>query len=80
MKEQLTNQVREALCPDGNLNPDSHEQQIVDDVEDQISDFKKLMDFSSKYFAVSSNQAIPRLPTPNIFEFKRKSRKPRDAQ
>ena len=53
MKEQLTNQVREALCPDGNLNADSHEQQIVDDVEDQISDFKKLMDFSSKYFFVS---------------------------
>ena len=71
MKEQLANQVKEALCPDGNLNPDSHEQQIVDDVEDQISDFKKLMDFSSKYFIGSFNQVFPRLSPPNISKSQR---------
>ena len=80
MKEQLTNQVREALCPDGNLNADSHEQQIVDDVEDQISDFKKLMDFSSKYLVVVFNLLLTRLSPANISKSQRKPRKPRNAQ
>ena len=80
MKEELPNQVKEALCPDGKLNVDSHEQQIVDDIGDQISDFKKLMDFSSKHFVVSSDKVLLRLSPPDIPKSQRKSRKPRNTQ
>ena len=53
---------------------------IIDEVEQQISDFKKLMDFSSKCSILFLNQYTSRFPTLNNPQPQREFTEPRRDQ